>query len=988
MDKIIELPFPSKGLDESQPLYRQPLGTTPSCLNVRPWNARNGRDQGAQRPGLEKLLDDRAQINGDYSIQELTQITVSGGATTVFGGGQIYAFKTGSWLILNTDGEQVTEVIGNENHMACFDNAGDYYVAFGDSSSAAYTEKLFVRKFRGSEPSRSLAQSQADIAATAASAATRGVARAAVYAKEGAAKAKADAVLAAELSGTSTYRGSGAVGSHGATYRGVAYRGPGAGASSAAATAAAAAAAAYAAAIAALDKADADAAGVVTVGKLEEQIWSIELDSTTGVMQRPLGIQVSDGIVYLYAAEGEGADNTALYRIDAANGNAFGTNPWISGASLLSYQGLGTVVNSVNTHMAIGKAVIGVATYNDTDDAARVQLITKATGVAVGTFNVKTGGAYGVTDIQGDADDNFYICFANNTTGVDATFTPVCNAIRKVNSAGATQWTFTGATGVFGVCYDRIFQRLLCVGEALTGAANVAILDASTGAISTSGSINSGNKCYGIRADGRGEYIVAGLTNQVMKVTAAFAETWRNSYTGVSRYFMAANSGWDVVSRTAGPGRVTRLIAISNGTVTGFDRKSVIPATSGSSAISGVPAVIMSAQNGPRLYFVDGTTTFKRYNPLTHAVETWSASSGSLPVNSADGPRLCESWRGRLVLSGIISDPQNWFMSAVNDPRNWEYGAATTVSTQAVAGNDPDVGLSPDVITCILPYSNTELWMGCDHSIIKFTGDPMAGGRIEVVSATIGMAWGRPWCRAPNGAIFFVSSLGSVYRLGNEGNMRPFSHQIDKRLAQLDVGRTIFRMSWDDRWNGFHLYCTPLDKRQYATHYWWDQGTDSWWPDQFTQRDHNPKCVYTFDGDEPEDRIVVVGSWDGYLRTFVDTARNDDGQAIRSNVTIGPLQLKQLAGFTLKDVQMTMDTESDRIDWRVRTGNSAQDALAANAQASGTFGAGRNHSQPARLFGQAAYIELSSSEKNRTWAMETLQLGMMPSGPNRQRIFT
>ncbi len=36
-------------------------------------------------------------------------------------------------------------------------------------------------------------------------------------------------------------------------------------------------------------------------------------------------------------------------------------------------------------------------------------------------------------------------------------------------------------------------------------------------------------------------------------------------------------------------------------------------------------------------------------------------------------PRLVVRYRGRTVLSGLLADPGNWFMSSVDEPRNFEY---------------------------------------------------------------------------------------------------------------------------------------------------------------------------------------------------------------------------------------------------------------------------------------------------------------------------
>ena len=885
MDKTMELSFPTKGLDESQPLFRQPPGTTQDCMNVRPWNARNGRDQGASRPGLKKLMEDREQVNGSYSIQEVAQMSVSSGEAYRFGEGGIYGpGSSGGWTILDNDGSQRHTLTGGSNWTAVFDDIGDYYVGFGDSSTPTYTVALVVQKYS---------------------------------------------------------RDTGAM------------------------------------------------------------IWTKTLDETTGVPQRILGMAIRRGVLYVYAGEDvSGATatvsptvTTKLYRVSTGSGEDVGTNPWLTSASsLLKHATLGAgsvfVENSTNSHMAIGETKICLATYNATDNAARAQIISIDSGAIDTTVNLKTAGEYGVSDVQADGSDNFYICFANNTAGV-VSAAPVTDTVRMINSAGTTQWTYTGSTRVYGVTYDRHLAAIAICGDALGGSAsvNVGILN-SSGTLTSSASLNGGAVCRGIRSDGRSGFVCFFGSGVFIKASSALAAVWTSTYTGYGAYKGAVCHGWEAAASSSGNSRVTRNIVISGGLVAAFDKNGIVSATSGSSATSSAAQIIMSTQVGPRLYFVDGSTTFKRYNPITHAVETWSASAGSLPVNGSDGPRLCESWRGRLWLSGITSDPQNWFLSKVNDPTNYDYGPATTTSVQAVAGNDPDVGKSPDIVNCGIPVSNTEFFMGCDHSIVKFTGDPMAGGRLEVVSDVIGMAFGRPWCRSPDGSIFFVSSMGFVYRLGAAGELQRLSQAIDKRLGDIDVSKHIYRVIWDDRYQGFHLFITPFDKQAKTVHYWWDQGTGSWWPDSFADPNFNPKCCFTLDGDSPEDRVVVLGSWDGYLRVFDPAAKDDDGKVLSSRVLFSPLVMKGLSGFTLKDLWADLDKASDKVAWSIRAGHSVQDAVDRAVQQKGAFKGGRNQSPGVRVFGMAALLELSQAKLGEAWAMESMHAILGPAGPSRSRMYT
>ena len=105
--------------------------------------------------------------------------------------------------------------------------------------------------------------------------------------------------------------------------------------------------------------------------------------------------------------------------------------------------------------------------------------------------------------------------------------------------------------------------------------------------------------------------------------------------------------------------------------------------------------------NIQKVWFADGTN-WCYYDPTTNAVSTWTANFGALPgvIGSLNTPRLICTWRGRTVLSGLIDDPENWFMSAVGDPTDWDYAGqiltpgsmASTTPTQAVAGENAPQG--------------------------------------------------------------------------------------------------------------------------------------------------------------------------------------------------------------------------------------------------------------------------------------------------------
>ena len=125
-------------------------------------------------------------------------------------------------------------------------------------------------------------------------------------------------------------------------------------------------------------------------------------------------------------------------------------------------------------------------------------------------------------------------------------------------------------------------------------------------------------------------------------------------------------------------------------------------------------------------------------------------------------------YRGRLVMAGLKTDPQNWFMSAVNEPLDWDYGATPISATMAVAGNQTNAGKCPDIITCLAPYSDDLMFIGGDHTLWRMTGDPADRGRIDNISYKTGISGPDAYAFDPNGTFYFYGT-GTIWRMAGQG---------------------------------------------------------------------------------------------------------------------------------------------------------------------------------------------------------------------------
>ncbi len=383
------------------------------------------------------------------------------------------------------------------------------------------------------------------------------------------------------------------------------------------------------------------------------------------------------------------------------------------------------------------------------------------------------------------------------------------------------------------------------------------------------------------------------------------------------------------------------------------------------------------------VYYVDGAV-YKKYTVSSDAVATWAASAGTLPVSGSNRARLICAWGGRIVLSGVAGDGQNYFMSALNDAADFDY-SVTLAEDVAVAGNSSLAGQPSDIINALVPYSDDILYFLCDHSIWMMDGNPAAGGRVMLVSGVTGGAWGRPFCRDETGAIYFFGSRGGVFRMEVGAPQSITDNKITKDLRSVNLLTTIVRMEWDDRDQKVHLWLTSLTGAA-SVHYVWYRQQDAWFDVTYEDAGMNPTAVHTIDADAPTDRYMLLGCRDSYIRYINPDALDDDGETITSDVYMGPIKIGKDRKFMLTEIQAILDDDADFVDFEVYAGTHAQDAFESGVpKISGRFDAGHSYAVRDRCSGRALYIRLKNSALLGHWAMEKLYIRLKEFGLVEQR---
>lgn len=424
--------------------------------------------------------------------------------------------------------------------------------------------------------------------------------------------------------------------------------------------------------------------------------------------------------------------------------------------------------------------------------------------------------------------------------------------------------------------------------------------------------------------------------------------------------------------------RLTDFLAVSGGLVYRNDEDTWDEVSTATVKLASESTFIQSTVHNGERYYTDGAN-YRRYNPKTQVLSKWeSEDDGEMPENCG----LIATYRERIVLAS----GKNWYMSQAGESGNWNYNPPVITSDQAVAGHIAPAGLCPDTITAMIPMGFDYMLFGCDSHIYQLSGDPMKAGEFDLISSTIGVAYGDAWAKDPSGVVYIFAMAGGVYAIAN-GAPRSISDSVDgqtrsieRRLQSIDLSQYRVNLTWDSIRRGLIVTQIPYsDEILEASKAWfWDQKSNSWWEDEPGSLANQPYAVTVIDGDDPNDRAVLKGCKDGFVRMIADSAANDDGAAIDSSVTLGPVAAGADDELILNRLRAVTAKDQGPVDFKVHTSDTPDPV--GPVVATGTFAPGLSLRMPVFKRGAYIWITIGNNQASERWSIESLLGDFDPMG--------
>jgi hypothetical protein len=405
---------------------------------------------------------------------------------------------------------------------------------------------------------------------------------------------------------------------------------------------------------------------------------------------------------------------------------------------------------------------------------------------------------------------------------------------------------------------------------------------------------------------------------------------------------------------------------------------------------TGATYPVPTPTNAPRNYVfaVDGTNAII-VNPVERLYGDWQNVTGTSILGKC---RVITRYRGRIVLANYDANPSYWAMSKVGDVTNWTTGG--TDATRSFSGTASDSpGVPADAITCLAPFQDDYLFMGCSKSCYYFSGDPGYGGRLLLLSDQTGVFGPRAFCFDEEGNLYFLGA-GGLFMI-QKGGLLPKNisgRRLSTVLDQVDSSTTLVQLIYDSAAASVHVFLTPRDGVTAGTHVTLDVRQNAMWLDEYPQT-FGPTASRQIVGQSYDGRRFLMGGADGYIRRPRFGAKDDDGTAIDSWVRYPIMELGNGGSESIvTELQAVGVRGTQGVNWQVRTAKSASQVMQADidtpasTDARGTWFATQDGFEDPvglRQTGGAHQIVVRHDSTGSTWGIERILVKVEPTSRRR-----
>ena len=367
-------------------------------------------------------------------------------------------------------------------------------------------------------------------------------------------------------------------------------------------------------------------------------------------------------------------------------------------------------------------------------------------------------------------------------------------------------------------------------------------------------------------------------------------------------------------------------------------------------------------------------------------------NAGIMPDGGSNIGVLCF---GRIFLTSM-SNPHQWACSRINYPLDFDT-SKTDVAAATTSQNSPKAGLVGSPIIAMVSYKDHYLVMGCTNEVYVMRSDPRMGGVNTPVSKETGFFSPTSWCWDDQNNLYFLGidgiySLSADAIIGAQPPVNITKERIPKLISSIGLNRRTDRvaMAYDRQRYGLEVSVSQKDGA-WSTVFWIDLRTGGLFPDRFPTG-QTPSAMLYYDSYKTDERGLLMGGYDGYIRKFDESEKSDDGSnAINSYFTVGPFvddkapRNKVLTGET----SITAGEDTDGITAEIYRADSA-DELITNIKAGSTSAAtktltgdGLYGSIRDRVSGRAIAMKYGNSTADESFSIESINTKLKMSGKEK-----